>query len=113
MTARDWRGILSTILMLLPPLPASCLAQEIFHVCWERNRKRERWERRERILRKRTKKRKVNLYLVGLYMKRQAYFINFPLVVYYGDAVTTPPGKEWTNTYKTSYAPLSGTRDLK
>jgi len=42
----------------------------------------------------------------GLYMKRQAYFINFPLVVFYGDAVTTPPGRAWTDTYETYYAPL-------
>ena len=41
-------------------------------------------------------------------MKRQAYFINFPLVVFYGDASTTPPGSAWTSTYRTDYAPLTG-----
>jgi hypothetical protein len=47
------------------------------------------------------------IFSVGLYTKRQAYFINFPPVLFFGDAVKTPPGKAWTSVYNTIYAPLT------
>jgi len=41
----------------------------------------------------------------GLNKKRQAYFVNFPLVLYYGSLTQTPP-ERWASSYTTQYSPL-------